>query len=66
MRTEVRVALSFASTEAFLVIVAQELVQEVNGFVRDIPLVLRRDKSCPRPLGVTLVGGPSVARRVEE
>ena len=62
MRTEVRVALRFASSEALLMIVAQELVQEVNGLVRDIALVLRRDKSCPRSLGVALVGGGSAVR----
>jgi len=61
IRTEVRVTLSLASGEALLMIIAQELVQEVDGFVRDIPLVLGCNKPRPRPLGVTL-GRVSVAR----
>ena len=61
IRTEVRVTLSFTSGEALLMIIAQELVQEINGFVRYIPLVLRRNEPRPRPLSVAL-GEVSAAR----
>ena len=48
--------LSLASSESLLMIIAQEFVQEVDGFVGDIPLVLGRDEPRPRPLGVALWG----------
>jgi len=40
--------LSFTSSQTFLVVVAEELVQEINGLVGDIPLVLRGDETSPR------------------
>ena len=58
--------LSLTSGESLLVVITEELVQKVNGLVGDIPLVLRRNEPCPRPLSVAVYGRPSVARRAEE
>ncbi len=44
---KVGVALGLLGREAFLVIVAQQLVEEVNGLVGYEALVLRRDKAVP-------------------
>ena len=41
-------SLCFPSGQTVLVIVAKELVQEINGFVRDVSLVFGSDESCPR------------------
>jgi len=46
--TKVRMGLCFSSGQTVLMVVAKELVQEINGFVRDVPLVLRSDESSPR------------------
>lgn len=47
-------------------IIAQEFVQEINGFVRDVPLVLRRYEPRPRPLGVALLGRTSEIEKTDE
>lgn len=44
---KVGVALGLLGGEALLVVVAQQLVQKVDGFVGDEPLVLRRDEAVP-------------------
>ena len=66
MCTKVRVALGLASGESLLMIIAQEFVQEVDGFVRDVPLVLRRNEPRPRSLGVALLGRRSAARKINQ
>ena len=51
--TEVGVALRLSCGEPLLVIVSQKLVQEINGFIRNVSLVLRGDESRPGLLWVT-------------
>jgi hypothetical protein len=46
-RTKVRVVLRLARSEALLVVEAKELVEEVNGLVRDETLVVRRREAVP-------------------
>jgi hypothetical protein len=46
--TKIGVCLRFASGQAVLMVIAKELVQEVNGFVRDIPLIFRSNEASPR------------------
>lgn len=46
-RVKVGVALGLLGGEALLVVVAQQLVEEVDGFVGDEPLVLRCDEAMP-------------------
>lgn len=38
--TEIRMMLRFLGGQSFLMIVSQELVQEVDGFIRDVTLVV--------------------------
>mgnify|MGYP006876496631 CR=1 FL=1 len=38
--TEIRVLLRFLRGQTLLVIVSQELVKEINGFVGDVPLIV--------------------------
>ena len=45
---KVRVVLRLFCREALLVIVAQQLVQKVDGIVRNVSLVLGRDETAPR------------------
>ena len=46
--TEVRVLLRLGCRQPLLVVVAEELVEEVDGLVGDEALVLRRDEARPR------------------
>jgi hypothetical protein len=39
--TEIRVVLCFGRRQPELVVILQQLIKEVYGFVRDIPLVFR-------------------------
>ena len=38
--TEIRVLLRFLRRQTFLVIIAQKLIEEIDSFVRDVPLVV--------------------------
>jgi hypothetical protein len=60
LHTKVRMTLSLPSSESFLMVITQELVQKVDGFVRDIPLVLGCNKPRPWPLSVAAVERVSV------
>ena len=47
-RTEIWMSLRLSCSQAFLVVIPKEFVQEVNCLICDVTLVLRRDKSGPR------------------
>ena len=55
--TKVCMCLCFTRCQALLVVIAQEFVQEVNGFVRCVSLVLWRDEL--RPVFSGISGGSS-------
>lgn len=46
--TEICVSLSFPCCQSLLVVVSQELVKEIDSFIRDVSLVLRGNEPCPR------------------
>lgn len=54
MRTEVWMCLRFTRSEALLMIVAEEPVQEIDRLVRDVPLVLRGSEPGPSFLRVAV------------
>lgn len=45
--TKIGVRLRFTSRQTILMVVAEELVQEINGFVRDISLIFRSNEASP-------------------
>lgn len=47
IHTEIRMRLRFQSRQSFLVIVAKQLVQKVNGFIRNVTLIIGCDESRP-------------------
>lgn len=52
-RVKVRVLHSLSGSQALLVIIAKQLVQEINGRVRDKALVLWRHKFAPWLAGIS-------------
>lgn len=46
--TEIGVRLRFTSGESVLMVIAEEFVQKINGFVCDIPLILGGNEASPR------------------
>jgi hypothetical protein len=60
-RTKIGVRLRFTSGQTVLMVVAEELVQEIDGFVRDISLIFGSNEASPRfPL---VPARPSKVRR---
>ena len=53
-RTEVRMHLRFSRGQAFLMIITQKLVQEIDRLVRNEPLVLGCNKPRPGFLRITV------------
>jgi hypothetical protein len=45
--TKIGVRLRFTSRQTILMVVAEKLVQEINGFVRDISLIFRSNEASP-------------------
>ena len=48
IHTKIGVCLRFTSGQTVLVVIAKKFVQKINGFVRDIPLILGGNKASPR------------------
>jgi hypothetical protein len=46
--------LRFSCRQPFLMIIAQEFIEEINGLIRDVSLIFRGDKSSPWFPWVTL------------
>ena len=43
----------FLRSQSVLVVIAEELIQEVNSFIGNVPLIFRRDKSRPGLLWIS-------------
>lgn len=53
-RTEVRMILRLTRGQTLLVIVPEQLIEEINRFVRDEALIVRGHEARPRAAGISL------------